>query len=606
MSANIESTNDHRWVAEHLFDLIDGALTDQDLERFNALLLADHHLRSYVVSALIDESLLADEVKCLQMMDEPRAAEATTSDGAARLAPTMEQNISCACGYESAGVRFHIGLVAFCALTAILLVSVGLNIFGFTPLVDDRGSLAHSTGGSDSDFIATVHGVTECRWASGASLLQSFPRSLVTGDSVQLLEGIAAIDLDVAETGRVRLYLEGPTGIVMTHEGLPSLTQGKVLVKTLSGAEDFMVETTAGRVYCSPKSEVGVLSLGSMTQIHVFVGSARLAFRWSNDDLDQPKSVPIEVNQALTLATNDDGVATIEEGATDPGAFAARVSMNERPLHITSRYVRSVKKANPIGYWRFEEERSGLIVNDMSDHYHLQSRGLVRRIGYGGNHVGVFNQSPQIMESPSGVGSRELTWTALVAQEPFQGKFQNGYAVEVWCKASHHHLSALVGFVSQEDLSKEKPDHGFLLELGAVAFCEYRPGERPGSVRFLHRTPSGGQGGQSCFSDVPYQSRRWYHLVAMKDRSVMKLYMNGELVAMAHDESTMDDGLRLIAGRLYAPPREISRPFIGQLDELAVYDRPLTEKEIRAHFNLGREDDSKSEKDKNSHYAFVQ
>jgi hypothetical protein len=36
-----------------------------------------------------------------------------------------------------------------------------------------------------------------------------------------------------------------------------------------------------------------------------------------------------------------------------------------------------------------------------------------------------------------------------------------------------------------------------------------------------------------------------------------------------------------------AAPVGLSRPFVGRLDELAVYDRPLSPVDIRRHYDLG-------------------
>ena len=66
----------------------------------------------------------------------------------------------------------------------------------------------------------------------------------------------------------------------------------------------------------------------------------------------------------------------------------------------------------------------------------------------------------------------------------------------------------------------------------------------------------------------------------------MRLYINGVQVAEGEDPSDLPAGLRLLVGRLY-PSREV-RPFIGQLDELSLYNRALTSQEIEAHYRLVR------------------
>ena len=66
----------------------------------------------------------------------------------------------------------------------------------------------------------------------------------------------------------------------------------------------------------------------------------------------------------------------------------------------------------------------------------------------------------------------------------------------------------------------------------------------------------------------------------------MRLYINGEFAGEGEDTSKLPRGLRLLVGRLY-PERQI-RPFKGQLDELALYDRALSIDEIQSHYRLVR------------------
>jgi hypothetical protein len=110
----------------------------------------------------------------------------------------------------------------------------------------------------------------------------------------------------------------------------------------------------------------------------------------------------------------------------------------------------------------------------------------------------------------------------------------------------------------------------------------------PGRVRFLHRSPPSNESelGTSCYSKDAYTFRKWQHVVAVKDGSHMSLYLNGALVGQGEDVSPLPANMRLLIGRLY-PSRRV-RPLVGQLDELAVYNRALTPREISSHYRLVR------------------
>jgi hypothetical protein len=80
--------------------------------------------------------------------------------------------------------------------------------------------------------------------------------------------------------------------------------------------------------------------------------------------------------------------------------------------------------------------------------------------------------------------------------------------------------------------------------------------------------------------------RKWQHIVAVKDHTEMRLYVDTVQVASAPDSTPLSDGLELLVGQI---DRERDwRPFVGQLDELAFYDRALSKEEIEKHYHLVR------------------
>jgi hypothetical protein len=126
-----------------------------------------------------------------------------------------------------------------------------------------------------------------------------------------------------------------------------------------------------------------------------------------------------------------------------------------------------------------------------------------------------------------------------------------------------------------------------LLELGGSGLIPTAV-HHPGRIRFLHRSPASNDSatGTSCYSSAAYSLRKWQHLVAVKDGSKLRLYLNGEQVGEEDDDSRLTPGLKLLVGRLY-PARNV-RPFKGQLDELALYGRALSAEEIEAHYRIIR------------------
>jgi hypothetical protein len=87
--------------------------------------------------------------------------------------------------------------------------------------------------------------------------------------------------------------------------------------------------------------------------------------------------------------------------------------------------------------------------------------------------------------------------------------------------------------------------------------------------------------------------RRWQHAVAVKQGSAMRLYLNGQVAASGKNSTELADGMRVLMGQLHPhdPERPAAvRPFVGEMDEVAIYDRALSESEIVKHYELARPD----------------
>jgi hypothetical protein len=165
------------------------------------------------------------------------------------------------------------------------------------------------------------------------------------------------------------------------------------------------------------------------------------------------------------------------------------------------------------------------------------------------------------------------------------------YAVEIWCKPSHSHRGTLValGFEDVRKRPKEILHHAFILQSMRDSDQPMDlKNSKPGSIRFLHRNPPDRNpaSGTSCYSDGLYHLRHWQHVVAVKEKSSMRLYLNGVLTGKMEDPTQIAQNLRVMIGEVYFRRTDIqpSRSFYGQLDELAIYNRALREEEIVEHY----------------------
>jgi hypothetical protein len=105
----------------------------------------------------------------------------------------------------------------------------------------------------------------------------------------------------------------------------------------------------------------------------------------------------------------------------------------------------------------------------------------------------------------------------------------------------------------------------------------------------VHRNPAGSTGGKGCFSESAYVLRKWQHVVCTKDEEALRLYIDGKLAAQEADTRELATGVRALIGQLRPQASNrlvVERPFIGELDEIAVYDRTLNVEELLLHFEI--------------------
>jgi hypothetical protein len=176
---------------------------------------------------------------------------------------------------------------------------------------------------------------------------------------------------------------------------------------------------------------------------------------------------------------------------------------------------------------------------------------------------------------------------SILSGDSWDETLQGDFSIELWMKPSHHHLGSMVGFVGDFDPALHRNRHGVLLEACGPVVNAFQWLE-PKRIRFLHRSEltANPSDGVHCFSADAYDARRWQHVVATKQGDQLRLYVDGKLAASQVDDQPTPRGLHLVIGQLYTETLE--RFFIGQLDEIAVYDRALPESEVKAHHELLR------------------
>ena len=565
------SRSEERELREILIAANSSEASDEQLQRLDTLVRSDQRLANYCARLLDQQAALAWQATRGESPTDIRS-DGPVATVRSHVAETAKRPMS----------RLKGRGPWFLALAASIAFALGAALTGLAWYGTESGRmepswLAERKSASDeiADYEAQLIRTTACLWDPSSTGSRQIGTSFTSGESLDLLEGLAGIELNWSMGGSAVLSLEGPAAMMLTTEGMPTLRFGKLTANITANGRPFVLETPVGRLLVPDYGSVGVSAFGNDAEIHVFHGSATLESTWLGTGAREAESMRVDAGQAVRIRAGDDGKVTFERRPAEQAYFVAQVSMTSDTLLVPDEYVAEVKRSKPIGYWRLEQDVWPLAPNEMGTRFECHVNGSIGRTGHPGNQALEFGVTDQGGD--------------VLCNEVFDDVIRDSYSLELWIKPSHYHVGAVVSLVGDPDQQTGVIPHGMLLELGGSGRMP-TAGHHPGRIRFLHRSPASNDrdAGTSCYSVDSYTLRRWQHVVAVKDGPAMKLYINGELVGEGRDTNELPTGLRLLIGRLY-PNAPISvRPFIGQLDELAIYDRALSPEEIAKHFQLIR------------------
>ncbi len=206
-----------------------------------------------------------------------------------------------------------------------------------------------------------------------------------------------------------------------------------------------------------------------------------------------------------------------------------------------------------VGWWKFDET-SGTVAKDAS-----------------GMSVDCVLAGDMKFDAAGKIGGC-LTFDGVDDNAYIEGNFNLPvYTIAVW-----YHVAA--DTLKRMDLvSAYAPGvmHGVLLELNL-----------DGTFRYLHRFPLGQSGGVNINTEDEYKDGQWHHVAIVKAPETITLFVDGEPVA-SEEETSKDPGdvFGVSLGCL-DNERALDRLLIGKLDDLRIYNAPLSQDDIKAIMNF--------------------
>jgi hypothetical protein len=432
-------------------------------------------------------------------------------------------------------------------------------------------AVAPASAGGEVEGFALVAALDRVAWDPGSARWPSRGDLLGVG-RLALRSGRVTL----AMVNGVTVTVEGPADFDVRSIDRVHCRRGKLRAHVPDGAEGFVV-STPGSVVVDLGTEFGLnVAADGRAEVMVFEGKAEAAVL--NAAGSPMRSRLVERNDALAI---DPGQGQIARAAPRPGDYVGLPDFTPPPLTLDPGYPAAVLASEPWGYWRFGPDAHGEFRNEVPGRPPLRSRGrgpVVSAEAGPGNRCAEFG--PDVLD-------RYLEMDGL-----WRPHHDRGHAIEFWFLTERYAHTALVSLIEPGPPSDDY-NHLGLVELTSTERQSVLPPlSPPASVRFLHRWPPGDAGGDNLFSPGYYQPYRWHHIVAQRSGGKMELFLDGQPSdPIVSDSEMASEPCRLVVGRLKPDPRPEgrvhSRPLAGRLDELAVYNHPLTAEQVQRHFNLG-------------------
>jgi hypothetical protein len=368
----------------------------------------------------------------------------------------------------------------------------------------------------------------------------------------------------------VVLDIEGPADVELIDVDRVRCDRGRIRAQIPPGAEGFRVLGPSSAVV-DLGTEFG-LNVGTDGKMRgqVFKGRLEAALLSAAGTLQRSFFLDAAKANASKAFEIDSRTRHIEVVATSED-FVRALDPLAPPLILDADYTAGILRSRPWGYWRFESMEGGAVPNEVAGRPPLRSTGPIRLdAGPVGNHWAEFRASkdPQFLEM----------------SELWRPTGRQGYAVEFWCLSESIGHASMVSLVSPRDTDH----HVFLMELTSRNRLTIH---KPASVRLLHRSTPGWEGGDNAYSEDHYVPYRWHHVVGQINADHIELFMDGRLSASLSIATVHGDlPCQFILGRLTGLPGtglSVDRPFVGRIDEAALYDHSLSAEEIRDHHRRG-------------------
>lgn len=434
-----------------------------------------------------------------------------------------------------------IGIAAACAMILIGAITTYL-------LRDDTGEL-----------MRIVRVVNISGEASSGDVKLAAGTELSRG-KMQVESGSVTVQFDHG----TNILIEAPAELSIDTDKQVSLISGKVAVLVSEESSGFTI-LGPGSAVVDLGTEFAMAVVNGDAWVEVYQGEVDIALL--NDNGQPWKSRQLGVSGPVHINSAKGEIVD----SAPPLELPRFVAPSPGGLDTKKAYIDAVIASKPLHYWRFDdavEDRSIDQINGVTAEF----KGVIRH-----HEGGLHFPRPK------------RNYGSVYIATPDPEMFKNEFSLEFWIQPTfeqkrglfsidHRHQNAVSDNKSLYQLFLLPQQHGTVHAGKSVGFS-------------ADLTPFGEQGKVNVFSGEPYATAVWQHVVAVRHRDRIQIYLNGKAGRSApvpHPAGQFPTTITI--GNIGTSARPGRNPdgysFKGLLDELAIYPRALPADEIIRHYHL--------------------
>lgn len=523
----------------------------------------DETRTQHLISALIDDNISSEEMNELNelLKDSPEALNMYLSMTKIDMEMHQDESLLSHCSdfkpllkedLPETVHRLTKSLRLFQLVAAFLVAFIAISHLG---LRDQQ--MEQDVNVSSSVVLAHILKVSE-------DIIWNKPKSKV-GDPIAkevLLIQKGSINLKYENGAEIKLV--GPAEYKLHDQDSATLSYGQLAARIPEAAQGFAID--APKALITDLGTEFALNVNKQGESKIFVYEGEVVGALLGPDGNTLKHSNLYAEDAVSIDSKSGTLKTLK----DTKNFIRMAESPEASLLINQAYVNAVHNSDPVAYWRFNTEDKDLILNEMSTSYSGTLTGNAK----------IENGSLVFDKGTKG---------AFVVDEPIQNINSQGHSIEMWVKPLERskRMMALASLVAVG-----KPENNATVKhLAYFGLTPQKSFNRhsPFNFWFASRFPArSGNYGVNCYANQDYEGQQWYHLVGIKNTNSLDIYVNGQLAnSVKHDLGSGDKAYQFFVGQMdfYKKVWQLH----GSIDEIALYDRPLSPQEIENHYQSNLE-----------------